>query len=153
MGMTDDIDRAWKLFVDAHSAYVAARMDLFATGGNSGGHLVDALRSPGQRPAALELLEFLPEAESRAYLAELVALASWVHGDILAARHLIGRMDREWVMGRIDAVVVSMLDDEESYRRFAELYVELGGDLLSSHLRRCAEHADPEVREIAADFA
>jgi hypothetical protein len=116
--------------------------------------IASALGIPHQRGTALRLLLILPEEMSRRHLPMLVYLASVGHSDIVLVREVIERIDREWLVANVDEHATDVLSrgDEEEFRRIAELYERLSEDLLTVHLERCAQHADPEVKEIARDY-
>jgi hypothetical protein len=48
--------------------------------------------------------------------------------------------------------ILERSDEEEEYRRFAELYLELDASLLERHVQAALTHANPEVREVGSDF-
>ncbi len=151
--MSDEVEDLWKRLCEAEDAFYAARMALFASEADFEPLIDAALPLPYRRGTALRLLEILPEVESRRHLASLVSLASVGHASIGLVRSVILRIDREWLLDRVESHVLPMLDTggEEEYRRIAELYEQLGGGLLAEHLSRCAKHADADVREIASD--
>lgn len=153
--MTEPIDVLWQRCCVGEDEFFAARVALLESGADLTPLIASALSTPSRRHTGLRLLELLPESASRSHVGALVALASWAHGDIGLVRAVLMRVDRAWLLENIEAHVAPILGsgDDEEYRRVAELYEHLGeSDLLAKHLQRCAEHSNPDVREIAADF-
>jgi hypothetical protein len=143
----------WKAFRDAEAAMMSSRSALVQDASELDALLDDALGGVSDRGTALRLLELLPETRSRPHLARLVEQASVGHAEIGAVRSAILRIDRAWTVENIDRYVIDVLNGEEEYRRFAELYAQLDESLLAKHLGRCAAHDNAEVREIADDYA
>lgn len=153
--MSEPVDALWRRFCAAEDEYFAARVALLKSGVDVTPLIATALSDPSRRVTGLRLLEILPEAASRLHLNALVALASWAHGDMGLVRELLARIDRTWLLANLNAPVASILGagDDEEYRRVAELYKHLSErELLAKHLRLCAGHTSPDVREIAEDF-
>jgi hypothetical protein len=153
MSSASDDDRLWREVHAAESAFIRARVAFVRGAHDPTSVLRRALGRPPERGTALRVLELLPESFSRPLLDTLVASASVGHADVGLVRSVIGRIDRAWLLGEIEAHVRTQLatGGEEEYRRLAELYEELDETLWRQHLDRCAVHADPAIREIAED--
>ena len=148
-------ERLWTELCAAEDAFHCARMALHRDAVDLSSVFAAGLASkPG---TALRLLENQPEAEIRKHMAALVELASVGTSitNIALARSALQKIDRTWLVEHIAAIARPLLaaGDDWEFRRIAELYALLDVGLLQLHLRRCAAHADEEIREIATDFA
>ena len=103
---------------------------------------------------AMRLTKVLTPAELKALFPQLVALASWDHGMVQAARDRILSLPRDWVLQHIEEVAEPLLQEGDyvEYRRFLELYVQLDPELAARLARRAAAHADSDVKEAGEDF-
>lgn len=132
-------------------------MALVQLAGDLDGIISRALDKPSERGAALRVMEILPEQLVRPRIQQLARLAAVGHSDIALVRDVITtKIDRRWLADNLDRCVQPILagaEDEEEFRRIAELYRQLDPGLLKTHLARCASHANEDVREIASDFA
>jgi hypothetical protein len=159
--LSDNTLSLWQNVVSAEKAIRASLRDFLV--GNSAERLVlvrQALREPGgERAAAVRVLPYLTVAERMELFPDVVHLASWGHGMVQAARDAICALPREWVLSHIEAVVEPLLasSDEqgqfEEYRRFLELYQQLGDRNLIQRLAELSlQHPDEDVREAGAEF-
>jgi hypothetical protein len=85
----------------------------------------------------------------------LVELAAVGHRDIVLVRDIICSMPRKWLVEGIEEHANPLLErgDWETYRRLAELYVQLGDTgLLRRLVDSAATSSDYDVREVADDF-
>jgi hypothetical protein len=117
--------------------------------------LIQALETPHQRGTALRLLLLLGDEMKINVFATLVELAAVGHSDIALCRSVIKSMLRQWVIEHIESLAQRILErsgEEEEYRRFAELYLELDASLLERHVQAALAHANPDVREVGSDF-
>jgi hypothetical protein len=122
---------------------------------------IDVLRRaigvPHERGVALRLLMFIGGSFGKQVFQELVESASVGHADVALCRAVLKTLPRRWVVGEIDQIVLRLLkaspDDDEMFRRFAELYVELDDCLLMNLVRLAASSEFEAVREVAADFS
>jgi hypothetical protein len=150
-------EQLWSELCAADDRYFEARMALVQRAGDLDGIIGRALDKPSERGAALRVMKILPEERVRLHLQQLARLASVGHSDIALVRDvMMTKMDRRWLVENLDRHVEPILakaEDEEEFRRIAELYQQLDPDLLKTHLARCASHANEEVREIASDSA
>jgi hypothetical protein len=155
MNIKSNDEQLWNNFRAAENAFYEARMKLVRGTQDLAGVISMALKIPSQRGHALRLLEIVPEEMIRQQISTLVDLVSVGHSDIELCRSVILRIDKDWLVKNIDHYAAKLLENggEEEYRRIAELYKLLDSKLLDVHLKRCAIHANDEVREIAADFA
>ena len=75
-------------------------------------------------------------------------------GRIMAGRHQVLALPRDWVLERIEQVAVEALDlsDYWEYRRILELAALLNGALVQRIVAPGLNSLDPDVREAAQDF-
>ena len=156
--MSADLDKQlWNELCGADSRYSEARMALLQGAEHLDAILGRALHKPAERGAALRVMKILPEPRARVHIQQLAHLASVGHSDIALVREiLMTKLDRRWLVENIDRYVEPILataEDEEEFRRIAELYQQVDPELLTMHLARCASHPDEEIRDIATDFA
>ena len=155
--MSADLDKKlWDDMCAADRRYFETRMALVQGADDLDGVISRALDKPAERGAALRVMKILPEPRTRLRIQQLARLASVGHSDIALVREVLTtKLDRRWVVENIDGCVEPILEtaeDQEEFRRIAELYQQLDLALLKAHLARCAAHEDEEVQEIAADF-
>jgi hypothetical protein len=115
-----------------------------------------ALSAPRERGTALRLLLLLSDAYKRAVFDVLVDQASVGHADIALVRIVISSLGRTWLTEHIEPIANRILDDEndeECYRRFAELYNDLDRDLLRRLVKKAAASNDPGIIEVAENFS
>jgi len=106
------------------------------------------------RQTAIFFLEYLNQDETKELFGDLVYLASFGHGAILAIRDSILSLPKDWVLSRIETVVEPYLsdDDDETYRRFLELYARLDTELVHKLAARAIKSNNPEIKEAGMDF-
>lgn len=122
--------------------------------------LVDVLRgrlsrADERRFDALWVLSGLPWPYTAALVDVVVDLAV-SHGFAGECRQLLGRMPFRVALDALPAIVAARLDgaDYDEVRRLAELLEHVGlRDALAELCRRASESDDPDVREVAKDFA
>jgi hypothetical protein len=153
--LTDvDIDQElWRHFVQAEQSFLSARTRL--TTSPSAVALIRAgLARPSERSAALDAAALLPTDKKRDLFGDVLALASFVHGGIGAARAIILSLPHDWLLANIEQYAEPLLayEDDEEYRRLLELYSLIDRDLTLKLARRAAEHADPDIKEAGEDF-
>jgi len=163
MSTTSDAGNADFLWQNVVTAEAAIRDSLRAFRAAPSAERVRLVRealgkSGGERAAALRVIPYLSLSERQELFPELIRMTSWGHGMIQAARDAICSLPRDWVVARIESEVEPYLAASseqhqfEEYRRFLELYEQLGDlDLLRHLAERAAQHADEDVREAAAD--
>lgn len=115
-----------------------------------------ALRGVSDRIEALTLLGYLDSDFTLEVLPELVQVAL-SHRDALRVRQVLGRLSYDEAESEVPPAVWSLLaitNDDDAYRRMAELLRHLGlSAALVALLAKAAVDPDPMVREVAADFA
>jgi hypothetical protein len=147
-------DALWQELVEKDLAFNRASRAFLTEAANRAAVLRDALRGP-DRGTALFVAPCLKIEELKELFGPLVFLASFSHGSIGAVRDLIRSLPREWVLERIEQEAEPLLREGtyDEYRRFLELYEELGApDLVRRLALRAAAHADPDVREAGEDY-
>lgn len=120
------------------------------------GAIRHAITTVPTRGAGLRLLLLLGDDEKKAVFSELVDLASSGHSDIGLCRTVIKSLPRDWVLQHVQCYVNEVLlrsENEEAYRRLAELYCELDECLLESLVSRARSSPDAGIREVANDFS
>lgn len=138
---------------ETRAAFEEALRDFMAEGVDRVPILREALER-GERAVAVHVSGQLPASELQELFGQLVILASWVNGALFAARDLIRRLPREWVLAHIQSAAEPLLAeaDEEHYRRLIELYAELDRHLADSLARRAAASTNGDVREVGEEF-
>lgn len=118
--------------------------------------LADALQGVAERTAALRLLGFLDTDFTIALVDSLVPI-SLSHRDTLFVRQVLGRLAFDDAARTVPAAVWRQLDetdDDDAYRRLAELLRYLGLTAALQQLCvRALDSDDPAVREVCQDFA
>lgn len=145
----------WQSYCDADRLLTKARVALLRDSEELDAIIDQGLADPSQRGYALRLLLTLPPEASKSHLVRLVGLATVGHADILPTRAVIARLNSLSPMPEVEQAAEPILANggEGEFRRIAELYESLDRTLLAAHLRRCALHADGDIREIVDDFA
>jgi hypothetical protein len=149
-----------------HEAWQRALRDIRALAGSAGmlqsdrpaaiSMLSGALYGGGERTAALRLLCFLDTDYTLALVDSLVPVAL-CQADTLFVRQALGRLPFDEAARTVPPAVWRQLDetdDDDAYRRLAELLRYLG---LTAALQQLCERAldsdDPAVREVSENFA
>jgi hypothetical protein len=148
---------AWQRVIAEEHKMVCALASALLTVKDQAETLRRAIGIVSQRSAALRILLLFGDGELREHVfPELVDAASVGHSDIDICRAVIKAMPRKWVLAHIeplvDRVIASDPNDDEFYRRYAELYLELDDELLRRLIDRMAQSESPMIREIAEDF-
>jgi hypothetical protein len=151
----DDATTLWAELVEAERNYVAARRAVVTLGDGLTDVVHTALDNPAQRGTALRLLLVVDVDRRLPLFPELVRLASVGHSDVGLVREVIRSLPSYWVEANLGAELWPLLDEggDEEYRRLAELLDDLGSGLLPELVDRARASADPDVREVADDFA
>ena len=153
--MSLDKRSLWEELVESERKFFTARARFFQEPRRDE-ILKAALDNPVERGTALRVLLQLEPSVAQMMAAELVGQASVGHSDIRLVRDVLARIDRPWLLSRIEGFAEALLKegDYEDYRRLAELYVHLGAhDALRRLVERCRLHSSEDVREVADDFA
>lgn len=144
----------WQQFSSAEAEFYARRMELLKEP-SLADDLELALRDPAERGTALRLLASTRNtAMINRVIQPLLESALFVHGSIDKAREVLAIADRQLVR---DAIARSIerptVEDEEEYRRLAELLVALKeADLLDTLVEHCEKQPSENMQEIAQDF-
>jgi hypothetical protein len=145
----------WQAAADPLRTFLEEAEQLVAEPGGEAG-LRDALT--GQQPfVPLAYLAMKsPDVKAR-YLPEiLAAVADGPHQSLLLARDVLRSVPRSVLENEVPAILPGVLGPagEDSYRRVAEVVVELRLDASLTALRSmAADHPDAEVRECLVAFA
>jgi hypothetical protein len=115
-----------------------------------------ALSGGGDRREALFLMGFLELEHTRELVPELVE-AALSHRDALEARRALGALDAADAAELVPPAVRTLLEeepDDDAFRRMAELLDHLGLEQALAELcETAAASEDPDIREVAEDFA
>ncbi|GIE85766.1 hypothetical protein [Actinoplanes regularis] len=145
----------WAALVAAEQERAHRRAEFYQHAKSRTGIIAQALNgSRWDQGVALEFLAVLPE-DVPAVLDRLIEL-SLSHGWALAARQAIAPAWRTGRLGELPQKVMALLDhaDEDEYRRLAELLDHIQArDVLRELVNRAKTSADPDIREVAEDFA
>lgn len=154
--MQTDLEK-WHAVVSAERGGIRKALSEWNQINDKSGVLRRALESVVERGSALRLLLLLGDDFKKAVFSTLVDNASTGHSDIQLCRIVIKSLPRKWILEHLPSAVDDFLarheDDEEHFRRYAELYYELDEDLLNSLIARLKVHSDPAIREVAEDFS
>jgi hypothetical protein len=146
----------WEELVRAEEAYVAKRVELFASGAEP--QLRLALASPRGVGTALRVLVDAPLELVMELFDVLFVAATTTHSQVGLARDVLGRLDPGWLASALSSPVEERLShpdaDWEDYRRLAELLLALGQRThLTAVVERARRSNDEDVREVAEDFS
>ncbi|OIV37970.1 hypothetical protein BIV57_08295 [Mangrovactinospora gilvigrisea] len=154
-----DQDTSWPPLVDASAAAEAlerALVPLRLAREETVARLRTALADLDRRREALAILGQLSTGFTERLLAELLA-AGLADRDTVRVRNLLGRLPHGDARRLVPDGVRRLLaaePDGDAYRRMAELLDHLGlDDALRTLCREARDSIDPEVREVAEDFA
>ena len=148
------IHSTWQYFTESYKDFALAMKELFALDKMDRVQLIKhALRSQ-DRSAAIYVLQHLDNSDLVLLFDELVFLASFSHGALLAIRKTIIAMPRDWVISNINKVAMQFLENGtyDEYRRFLELYIELDHDMAFRLAQSASQSQDADVKEAGDDF-
>lgn len=145
----------WSRAAEAAEGLQRALVDLRLNEANTV-RAIDAALSGPLRRDVLTILQALSPRYSIASLDALLRAALSIR-DTLTVRELLARLPHTEAEANIPSAVWRLLDQEDdgdAYRRMAELLDHLGLNVALKELcRRAYDHIDPDVREVADDFA
>ncbi len=106
------------------------------------------------RPLTLAILEYLVDDELKDLLPFLMSHVRSVHGYIGHFRRVILSLPKEWLLEHIEAVAEPLLQagDDQEYRRFLELYIQIDPQLTKRLAQRALASRDPNIQEAGQDF-
>ncbi|GLZ79591.1 hypothetical protein Afil01_43980 [Actinorhabdospora filicis] len=153
MGNDQDL---WTALVEAERQLARARAEFYQRAEGRSEVLAAALQGPSNwdRGTALAFLGKIPD-DVPELLDQLVENAT-SHAWALVARRAIAAGRRELVTPLLRRIVRERLEtaDAEDYRRLAELLRHMNDDeALGELVRRAADLEDPDMQEVARDFA
>jgi hypothetical protein len=139
--------------VQAHLQFAQAESAFRKSSINRAKIIKKGLRSKN-RITAIFFLKYLNQDELKEIFAELVYLAGFDLGSVLAVRESILSLPKEWMMSRIETVVESYLsdNDDETLRRYLELYAKLDTQLMHKLAEKAIKSDNPAIREAGVDF-
>lgn len=116
-----------------------------------------ALRANYQknRPLVILLLQhFVQTSDLKDFLPFLLSYADSVHQYLFAFRAIILRIPQDWLREHIEEAAEPILKagDDQTLRRFLELYLEIDQSLARRLAERAMGSSDAETREAGADF-
>ena len=158
MRVDDESDAdLWAEILEADRIALGKRFRFITRAKAPGEMIRRSLLIVAERGAALRFLSVAQHPElARSVLPELLRLASTTHSDTVLVRYVIASLKNEpWFSAELKRLAEPILANggEEEYRRIAELYGETSPELLAMHLDACRFSSDPDIREIADDFA
>jgi hypothetical protein len=146
----------WVRAIEAASTLYQAIGALRAQRGETLALITAGLRDGRQARRTLLLLSYLDPDYTVALADTLVDMAQ-SHRDALLVRQIFGRLRRDEAEALVPPAVWRLLgedDDDEAYRRMAELLYHLGlTDALRRLCRRALASTDPNMREVGSEFA
>jgi len=144
----------WKRYVTAYTEYAKARQDLLNGSANVLELVRHGLSAPGDRAAALEITGALPEHDRVMLFDELLALGSYVHGQMMNAQDLVLSLPRPWLKANIEPHAEILLADgtDEEYRALFGLFVRIDHEMARRLIQRARAHRSGEVREAGEDL-
>lgn len=118
---------------------------------------IDKIKAQLKGPERTEAITQLPSLtieELEQLFAELLFLASFVHGQLQQVRSTILRIPKEWILEHIEQESEPLLKNGtyEEYRRLLELYLSLNAELTRKLAERAAANSDPDIKEVGDDF-
>jgi hypothetical protein len=158
--MSDDepdaeVSAAWQAATTASESLLIAAAELRQHRTSGLALIKSALRSVTGRARTLTILTHLGSDFTSEVVPELVEVAL-SHRDALRARELLGQLPYDEATRVVPPAVWAQLaetDDDDAYRRMAELLRHLGlASALQELCRRAAASEDADVREVADDF-
>jgi hypothetical protein len=146
----------WEVMSKAEDAYFEARRAMYAAGFEQ--QFVAALSSARGRGPALRALATAPLDKRMTLLPVLFDLSLDMEQELVAVREAIASFDEGWLSFALQPLVRAFWDrpglTEREYRRLAELLAGLSQTaLLSEVVQRAERESDPDIREVAEDFA
>jgi hypothetical protein len=147
-------DEIWKQMERSHAIFLQA-FDAFLTCTKE--QRIEAIRANYQgnrRLVVLMLLEFVAVADLKELLTFLLSHSISVHQYLFAFRAIILRIPRDWLAQNIETAAEPFLKegDDETFRRFLELYFQIDSSLTRRLAERAVASSDADTREAGADF-
>ena len=151
--LTEQEKSIWENLVRTYLEFAQASSD-FRNGSINRVKIIKEGLQSKNRHTAIYFLKYLTQDEMQEVFSELVYLASFGHGAIVAIRDAILSLPRDWVLSRIETVAELYLseDDGEGYRRFLELYQQLDHKLMEKLAKKAIESRNPDIKEAGTDF-
>ena len=151
--LTEQEKSIWDNLVQTYLQFAQASSDFTKSSINRVKIIRKGLQSKN-RTTAIYFLKVLKQDEIQELFSELVYLASFNHGAILAIRESILSLPREWVLSHIENAAESYLseDDGEAYRRFLELYQQIDSKLMEKLANRAVRSENVDAKEAGMDF-
>ena len=153
--MSGEDQNKWTAVVGAEAKGLRDALAAWSTIADKQGVMRQALSTVTERGAALRLLLILDDDLKQTVFSDLIDLAAVGHSDIGLCRTVIKSIPRLWLLEHVESEVTRILDqseDEEAYRRYAELYREIDDQLVQALVARARMSADPNILEVADDF-
>lgn len=150
---SDDDLALWQEYLQAERERWRIRRELFANCSSLVELVRAGLNSPEQRSSALGIARFLEEDERKELFADLLALASFCHGQTVYARDLVLSLPKEWLLANIEEAAEPLLRcGYEEYRGLTEVYIRLDRNLAYKLAHRAAADSDEDVKEAGQDL-
>ncbi len=143
----------WAEVVASHNRLAEVSRKLRTPGVDRVGLFRRAFRD-NDRITALFFADILTEPELKELFDDLMWLASFGHGAVQAARDLILKLPRAWVLSHIETAANPLLEagTYDEYRRILELYEQIDKGLCRRLALRASASTDEDVRDAGNDF-
>ncbi|MBL6458662.1 hypothetical protein JMJ55_25325 [Belnapia sp. T6] len=145
----------WRSFVSAHRSSRLAQDGFLRECDSAVEILRHAMNATGRcRRAALDTAALLKPHQKMELLEDLLALASYTHGQTHLSRRIVLSLPTEWLKVHLEQAAKPILQDA-SYEEFGwllELYKEVDMDLARKLAEEAVNHPEEDVRSVGRDF-
>lgn len=149
----------WRNLVEAHRAFIEARMALLANSDLVVDLVRAALDRPSERSLAIDVARCLSEDDRKKLLPDLLQLSCYAHGlyaHSLAdeATELLMSLPREWLIENIESHAEHILRDAtyEEYRMLIRIYDRLSPAIAERLAERALQSEDDDIKEAGDDY-
>lgn len=152
--MTKDANEIWTEMEHSHAAFLGDLSTFLACTKQK---RLEALRAnyPRNRPLVILLLQhFVQTSDLEDLLPFLLSHVGSVHQYLFAFRAIIHRIPSDWLSEHIEEAAEPFLrgGNDETFRRFLELYIDIDLLLARRLAQRALESSDTDTREAGSDF-
>jgi hypothetical protein len=141
----------WGRYREALNDYVIARNRLFTEVDSSTRiELIRTAFEKGDRYAALDIAQFLPESELQTLMPELLACASYYNGFTNKAQAIILSLPHNWLVEHIKQYSEYILErgDEQDYTMILDLFSKIDKHLALKLVQDALENENADIREV-----
>jgi hypothetical protein len=146
------IESLWEQMGKAHETFVEFVGELKSVDRETRLKLIQ--QGYKNRRLVVALLDYLDQEDLKALLPFLMSHVRSVHGYISYFRRAILSLPKEWLLEHIEEAAEPILQsgDDEEYRRFLELYLQINPELTRRLAQRALASSNPNVQEAGQDF-